>query len=469
MPPSTIVLGLERIHRLLSLLSHPERSYSVVHVGGTNGKGTVTTLIASVLNAAGYITGRFNSPHLAYPHDGVRIKERVVERETYDAAYSRVAEVDARNEVGASLFELQTATALLLFRDGGVEVAVVEVGLGGRLDATNVFDETGGEEGTSIEQKTIDAKEGAGISLRGEPALACVFTAIGLDHTDILGDTIEKIAREKGGIIKHGVGGVVIGSQPEAGGVASTVLAEIANARDVPVQYADDSAVIRLTGEGAKAGGENMVEFSFGGIKVKTHFPLLGTFQLSNLATAIKTLEVLRTMKSASGVVINIKDDHIRSALSNVRWPGRLEWLTIEGREILVDGAHNPQAARELALFVNSQRELRRGRPRVTWIVGFTQGKDFINVLREVLKPGDVLYASEFSKVEGMPWVRCAPSSVLQEAVAKAFPDVDCRAATSRVHECLSLLRDEEAGDIVVVCGSLYLVADLYRHNKLPL
>ncbi|KND01811.1 FolC protein [Spizellomyces punctatus DAOM BR117] len=424
MVPTSIELGLDRINRLLAALDSPQTKFPVIHVAGTNGKGSVTACISAILTHAGYRTGRFNSPHLVSPLDVIRINDRIIAKDLYATCYGKAFRADEENAIGASLFEIQTATAFLVFAEQHVDIAILEVGLGGRLDATNVCCSP----------------------------LVCVFTAIGMDHVDLLGDTIEKIAAEKGGIIKPGAM-VVIGPQVEE--EVTPVLIRMAAAHNCPVHIASPAV---------RPSDSDLIEVQYNGQIVRTPLALLGAFQLSNAATALKAIDVLTSAHPQFKVPI----DAITSGMSTVRWAGRLEWVDIPGLgRILIDGAHNPPAAEALADFVSNQRSKTKD-GRVGWIVGLTQGKDLEGLLSYLLKEGDSLYAVPFSQPEQMPWIRCIPADSIRERVVNSFSGVHCLSFPS-LSQCLNALgQDETRPNLLVLCGSLYLVADLYRLYSIP-
>ena len=288
--------GLENMHRLSAALHHPERRFKTVHIAGTNGKGSVTAMVEQGLHAAGYVSARYTSPHLS------RLEERfVVSGKETDTPSLRAAVTAVRQAVEAiraqqsafspTFFECATAAAFELFNRAGVEIAVLETGLGGRLDATNVV----------------------------EPVVTAI-TSIDFDHEALLGTTVQAIAAEKAGIIKDGVP-VVAGRLSRE---AEAVVADTAARRHAPF--------IRATSLPA----------AWKGLRPA----LKGTHQRDNAAIAIAILEQLRVLG------MDIPDDAIRSAVEDVRWPGRLEHLEGGGVSYLVDAAHNPAGTRALAAYI---------------------------------------------------------------------------------------------------------------------
>jgi dihydrofolate synthase/folylpolyglutamate synthase len=289
----TAKLGLERIEAVLEALGHPERTYKVVHVAGTNGKGSTCAMIDAGLRAAGKRTGLFTSPHLIAPTERIQIDGIPVTEQQFSKAFDVVHAAAERLPLDAhpSYFETVAAMALWLFREQRVEIAVVEVGLGGRLDATNVV----------------------------RPILT-VITPIALDHQAYLGETIEQIAGEKAGILKPGVPGVFAKQGPEAQAVLDARAGELG----IQVRRAADFAITELETD---ARGSR-----FSGIEV----PLAGDHQIDNAVAAALALEALGV--SPKGI-------------AETRWPGRLEQIS-PNPDIVLDGAHNPAGAQALARYI---------------------------------------------------------------------------------------------------------------------
>ena len=292
-----IKLGLETMRTLLAALGNPQTAFRPVHVAGTNGKGSTCAMIEAGLRSAGIRTGLFTSPHLIHPTERIRIAGIEVSREQFTEAFGRVhvcAEELMRQgelEYHPSYFETVTAMAFLLFRSEKVDIAVVEVGLGGRLDSTNVI----------------------------EP-LVSVITPVDFDHEKFLGNTLESIAFEKAGILKPGIPAVFARQRTECEAVLSRQAEELR----CPVTRTSSLPVENLK---ADATGS---EFDTGGRHVRC--PLAGAHQLENCLTAIATLDIL-------GLPID--------GIDRAVWPGRLEQVH-EDPVLILDGAHNPAGARAL-------------------------------------------------------------------------------------------------------------------------
>lgn len=326
--------GLERIEALMALLGNPEKELKYIHVAGTNGKGSTCAMLSSILWEAGYKTGVYTSPHL------VRYNERMVidGSEISDEALCAAAEtvkacVDGMDDKPTE-FELITAMALLYFKEQGCDIVVLEVGLGGRLDATNV----------------IPAPEVA------------VIANLGLEHTEILGDTIEQIAAEKGGIIKPGCAAVSYDSAPGA----LSVLRNICRERAVPLTCVDMS---RLRPLSRSLEGQR---FTWEGSK-ELLLPLLGEHQLHNAALALETVSALRGRGWA------IPEEAVCRGLAKTRWPARFELLCRAPLTIL-DGGHNPQCVRALADAIAAHLPGQR----MTFLMGVLADKDYEDMIATV-------------------------------------------------------------------------------------
>jgi dihydrofolate synthase / folylpolyglutamate synthase len=317
--------GLENITALCDALGRPERSFRSVHVAGTNGKGSVTVMLETALRAAGLRSARYTSPHL------VRLEERfVVDGREVDTAALRHALGDVQRAVEClqhsgtlsalpTFFECATAAAFVIFRDAGVGVAVLEVGLGGRLDATNVV----------------------------RPVVTAI-TSIDFDHQAQLGDSLACIAREKAGIVKPEVP-LVCGPLPAE---ARTAIEEVCAARHAPVVHVTE-ALLAARG--------------FGNVPLA----LAGRHQRDNAAVAVTVLDELNRRG------IRVGDEAIRRGLADASWPARLERRMYRGREVLLDAAHNPAGARALASYL---QEI--GWTAVTLLFGAMRDKDVAGMLR---------------------------------------------------------------------------------------
>ncbi|MCW5981792.1 MAG: bifunctional folylpolyglutamate synthase/dihydrofolate synthase [Bryobacteraceae bacterium] len=397
----TAKLGLDRMRALLGELGHPERACRYVHVAGTNGKGSTCAMVESGLRAAGVRTGLYTSPHLITPTERIRIAGEEVSEErfawAFEIAHRTAEEMLRREELDAhpTYFETLTAMAFLLFREAGVETVVLEVGLGGRLDATNVVD----------------------------PLLTAI-TPVDFDHESHLGNALRTIAREKAGILKPGVPAVFARQRPEA----MEALEERAAELGIPTARTEDWRIGGL--EIDKFGHRCLA--SGPGRTIRIECPLAGEHQVENSVTAAAILAAL-----------GIPNEAIERGIRQVRWPGRLERVS-ERPEVLLDGAHNPAGIRALAAHL---RRFYRDR-RLFLIYGSMRDKS-VDEIAGVLSP--LAHRIILAPLETQRAVR-------PEALLRFFPDERAEVAPG-VGQALALARSAARDeDVIVITGSLMLV-----------
>jgi dihydrofolate synthase len=451
MTTSAIQLGLPRITSLLRALRSPHLSTPIVHISGTNGKGSVSAYLSSILLASGLRVGRFNSPHLVDEWDCLQLGGRTVPQELYQSTKQEVEDLNEEQKIGATSFELLTATAFTIFARARppLDLAVVEVGMGGLTDATNVVDD--------------------------EHTLLSVITPIELDHQKFLGDTIGEIARVKAGIIKQGTEVVLAAqAQEEVAGVVRSVVDEmgatvwqagkgviaeepqaIAEADDVPLPPLVDLPLTPLSTYPASSAP------SPPSTSLQARLPLPGAYQLSNSATAILAAQVLRSSPRCLALLpslSSITDASMTSGIENTRWPGRLDWLSLPNRpRLLVDGAHNPSSAAVLASYLSS---LPSHISPTTLIIGLSFPRDPASILAPLLAPGSQIrkiVCTPFSPPPSMSWIRATGEKEIAEKAREWGVEVD---VVGSVGEAIERL---EEGEKAVVAGSLYLAADVYR------
>ncbi|CAG8472992.1 17635_t:CDS:1 [Gigaspora rosea] len=432
---TNINLGLTRIYSLLDLLDKPHQRLSVVHIAGTNGKGSVSAYIDQIIIKSGFKTARFNSPHLIEPYDSIRINGQPIQKDDYNKTYNFINSINSNNNIGASSFELLTATAIWWFDFQKVDLAIIEVGLGGRLDATNVF-------------------ESPNIS---------IITSIGMDHMNFLGNNIESISKEKAGIMKTGCK-VVIAPQIEQ-------MAEITLKK-----CSEDIGCSHVVFVKPAIWKSEMVGLASMELLDKTNFeffiPLKGDFQLENAATAISAIDLLRNTEPKFSIITN---DYIKDGIACTQWSGRLQWIDVskilksaKTSQLLVDGAHNPSAAKELRNYVDKQLQLQNKEItktcNVCWIFAATREKDISKILEVLIRNGDSLFAVNFTDVEGMPWVKCYDPQVILECANSLESNINSK-VVENLGEALrqAFANYDEQYRIIVLCGSLYLVSDLFR------
>ena len=399
-------LGLTHFRRLLARVGHPERATPAVLVGGTNGKGSVAAALASVLSAAGYRTGLYTSPHLLSYRERVRVDGRAIRRAEVAAGMEVLA--PAMAATGASFFEAMTALALLHFARQKTDVAVLEVGIGGALDATNVVD----------------------------PVLSLVVS-VGLDHTDVLGPTIAHIARDKAGIARAGRP-LVIGAR----GKARAVLAAEAKRRGARPLVLGIDGKYRVEELRAESSRFSFASSSSGFTAAHLELGLPGRHQIANAACALLglgALDIFPAARIAAGV---------RPGLERLRWPGRLDRLA---PWLLVDGAHNPAGARVLA---DHLRRFESDR-RLVAVVGMVAGKRpraFGRALNEVIARAVV---TQPATERAIPAARLAAE--LKQAGLASVAEPEPAHALARARAAAG------PDGLVVVCGSLYLVGTVYH------
>ena len=323
---STTRLGLDRTRELLRKLGEPQKRLKFVHVAGSNGKGSTCAMLDAILRAAGYRTGLYTSPYIQDFCERIQIDGQNIPGEALADVTERVRTVAEAMEDHPSQFELVTAAAMLYFAEQRCDIVVLEVGMGGALDSTNV----------------IDCPE------------AAVITNIGLEHTEYLGDTLEKIAATKAGIIKPGCRAVCYDGASEVTAVIRRVCAE----RNVPLRFADYR---KVEPQGQSLDGQR---FRWNGAEYR--LALLGAHQLRNAATVLETVAALRE----SGW--SIPETAVREGLERVKWPARLEVMQREPL-FLIDGGHNPQCAEALCA---SLQEL-LGEKKAVFLLGVLADKDY--------------------------------------------------------------------------------------------
>ena len=401
-----IKLGLDQIRALLAALHHPDRAYPSLVIAGTNGKGSVTAMVERGLRAAGYRTGRYTSPHLVDLEERFAIDGQPIARGEVDRLASRIRQAAAALEHPPSFFEATTALGLEAFREAQINAAVLEVGLGGRLDATNAVAST-----------------------------AVAITAVDFDHEAYLGHTLPEIATEKAGVIKpHGL--VILGENPDA---VRDVVARTATRQQARLVYAPEGvSVDAVMDDGQIVATIGTPKASYAGVRLG----LRGRHQLANAVVAIRLLEELNAAGS-----FDVPAAAIRTAIEDVTWPGRLERRLWRGHQVLIDGAHNPAGARALAAY------LREAVPhQVPCVVGAMRDKHVAEMLR-ALAP----VASAFICTAAQSPRALTPEELLAEArtAAPAVP-AEAEASILKALEIASPL-----GDPIVVAGSLYLAGEV--------
>lgn len=401
-----IQLGLQRIEKLLAVMHHPEQRFKTIHVTGTNGKGSTTVMLQGILTASGIKTGMYTSPHLIDYTERMTIDGEPVSRQAFGEAIgytSRfVAQMVAEGGEHPTEFEVLTAAAFYYFAAAGVEYAVIEVGLGGLLDSTNVI-----------------------------LPEAAVITNVTLEHTDRCGSTIEKIAGHKAGIIKPGIPVITA-----ARGAALSVIDRTAREKDADLYVLgrDFYGQFEGTADYRQKIGIQTRLFGFLGI-----FPisLLGRHQVENCALAVMTARLLAKKDSR----INVAS--IEKGLARVQWPGRFEIISRQPL-IVIDGAHNPDGARRLRESLDEFFPQRS----ITFLLGILQDKNITGIVNALIKPQDqAVVVAPLSERAG------DPAKVAEKIVARHVETAfSIAAGLTRVKE----LSGEQG--LICIAGSLYLI-----------
>lgn len=389
-----IKLGLENTAHLLDRLGNPQDALRIVHIAGTNGKGSTAAALTSILLQAGIPVGLYTSPHLHSFTERVQINGSPVGEDMVAEVIEEIRPI--ADELGSTFFEFATALALCCFQRSGVEWAVLEVGMGGRLDATNVV----------LPELTL-------------------ITSIDLDHAEHLGASLDAVAAEKAGILKPRVA-VVTAHQPAAA-------AQVIRARAEELQ-----APLYSCGE-AFSWQANRETFDYIGLRQSLtglQPGLEGVHQLENLSLALAAAELLR------GRGLDISPANLRSGIAVVRWPGRLEWFG----NILLDGAHNPSGAAALAGYLAKQ-----GVADVRWVAGFKADKAYQEILAPLLPGTGRLYACAPPVEAAVP-----PQCVVDCARAAGVSAEVCDSPDEALRRALA---DTGEDGVVLVAGSLFLVA----------
>lgn len=397
-----IDLRLDRMERALALFDHPEKTFPAFHIAGTNGKGSTAAMLHRILCSAGYRVALYTSPHLVSFTERIRVIEEEISADEVVALADEIWRRTEAANILLTFFEIVTVMAFIYFARRQVDVAVIEVGLGGRFDATNLI-----------------------------RSIVSVITTISKDHEAFLGSDIASIAREKAGIIKRGVP-VVCGALPPE---AIKVINEIADASQTASYRLEQNFTLKLKSDGAfdyKGPKWNLPDLS-----VTLH----GAHQIRNAGVATAALEVVSDLFPTSEIAI-------RSGLQNVTWPGRME-VMLTDPTVIIDGAHNGEG---IGVLIHELRELRGGR-RIRLLFAVMEDKDWrlmVNALAEVV---DEIVLTRVSQLE-----RSAdPVQLQQEVAGKLQSQVipDPRLAVE------SLVKSAASNELIVITGSLYLLGEV--------
>lgn len=369
-----INLGLERVQAILKIIDNPEKKMKFVHVAGTNGKGSVCTMLSAILKDNNYKVGLFTSPHVFEYIERIKINETEIAKEVFAQKVINIVEISQKNDIRLTEFEILTVVAFEYFAENNVDIVILETGLGGRLDATNVIEEN----------------------------ICSIITNIDFDHTERLGNTIEKIAYEKAGIIKENCPVVI--SQNNTG---FDIIKKVAEEKNSDVLYSNPSVPNFL----------------------KENSALKGTYQQENLALVLTAIESL----NKSG--FKVAEKLIKSGLKNVKHPCRFEYL--KELNILIDGAHNPNGAKVL----RQSLDYYFPNQKFKFIFGCLNNKDYSQMVNDLFTHKDEIYFYEF----------CNPNSCSYEELASV-----CKLNSKSFDEF-----KHDNNILTVVCGSFYMIKEL--------
>ena len=396
-----IHLGLERIENLLSALDNPQHQVPIIHVAGTNGKGSVCAYLSSILTEAGYKVGRYTSPHLVDWTERICLNDKPISPERLAEILLQIQQAINPLKESPTQFEVITAAGWLYFAQCQVDIAIMEVGLGGRLDATNVCNNS----------------------------LVSIITSISKEHWQRLGPTLADIAREKAGVLKKNCP-AVIGQLPvEAKKVVETRLHEL----NCPTVWVEPAQEFKH---------ENNLERWAMYQGVKYPLSLLGEAQLINSAIAIASIQILQQR----GWQISL--DAIQEGMRKTRWNGRIQWVNWQNYAILIDGAHNTKAAEFLRQYVDTLAQ------PVTWIMGMLSTKEHAGIFQALMRRNDSLYlvpVPDHSSAQPKELAQLATNLCPQLTEIKIYSDLFIALNQA-------ILNHHNQERLLVICGSLYLI-----------
>lgn len=411
--------GLKRMEYMMERLGHPERRLKFIHVAGTNGKGSTCAIISQVLQSCGYGVGTFTSPYMEKYTNRIQFNSESISEADCLHLINRlkpIADELANTELGPpSMFELSTALAILYFARIACPYYVVwETGLGGRLDSTNIV----------------------------QP-VASVITNIGHDHMDILGDTLEAVAKEKGGIIKSGVPVISTVDQPECVDVLEHISAE-KHTTLYKLKQQFNVETVKHSSAGS------IFHFSSPFRRMEAlELSLVGEHQVNNAAAALMTIEVLRQYNA---VIADEAD--VREGLRRVKWSGRLEQIA-EHPPLLIDGAHNPEGAASLASAVVQNYTYKK----LHIMMGMLETKHHTGYLKHILPIADTLIITEPDFPKKCPAVQLLKN--VEELKAYSKPDLKVVIDENWKSALQHLQKVTQTQDLGIVTGTLYLISDV--------
>ena len=407
------VLGLENMRELLGRLGNPQDDLKFIHISGTNGKGSVLAYLSTILSGGGYRTGRYISPTLFSYRERIQVDEQKIEKESLAHHVTAIAkvieEMKAENAGNPTAFEVETALAFLYFKEKDCDIVVLETGLGGALDATNIIKTTVME----------------------------VIAPISMDHMEFLGDTLEKIAMQKAGIIKPHTAVVSASQEPDA----KKVLDHVCKENQCSMYMVDPAQITDVLYDVEEQ------QFSYKNWK-NVKITLAGSYQILNAALALEGVEELRRLG------YHLSEEQVRQGLYRAVWRGRFTLLS-KNPAVIIDGAHNPGAAKELK---HSLDLYFKGKD-LYYIFGVFQDKDYQEVIR-LTAP----LAKHIVTVQTPGNPRALPANELKEAVQAVNPSVEAaQSIQEAVKKSLQLAKKEDA---IIIFGSLSFLGEAEKAVK---
>ena len=411
-PESKIEPSLSRISALVDALGSPQLSYPTVHIGGTNGKTSTSRMVDALFSELDYRTGRFTSPHLESFLERISIKGEAITPADLIATYNDIALyldlIDSRSDIPISYFEALTAMAFVAFAEHPVDIGIIEVGMGGDWDATNIV------------QSAVS-----------------VLMPIGLDHMEYLGETIEEIARTKSGIIKPESHVVLAAQEPE---VARILLEKVVEKSAIPYREGIEFA---LTKRDIAVGGQLISVRGVHGEYTDIYLPLYGAHQAANAAVAVATVEAF--------VGVKLDEELVRAAFASVSSPGRLEILHRDPT-VIIDAAHNPHGATALAATIRNEFDFES----IFCLLGILVEKDVKGVLKALEPVVDRLIVTKSDSPRALPVAELFAEAVLVFGNDRVFKEDDLNSAITYAMEQATLINQVSDGvSAVVITGSV--------------
>jgi dihydrofolate synthase/folylpolyglutamate synthase len=425
-----ISLGLERVGKVLELLGNPQETLKVIHVAGTNGKGSTCAMLSSVLTEAGYKTGFYSSPHLVDYTERIKINGNDISKEDFARLVFKVVQTADKVDIRVTEFEILTAAAFMYFKEKNVDLAILETGLGGRLDATNVI----------------------------RTPILTVITSIDFDHTDRLGNTIEKIAFEKAGIIKNNV--PVITTKDNKG---LDVIRDVASERSSELIIADSSCysfksntkhIYDVIARNTVMKQSQNLAITMSPLVVRDdiadtndyEIALSGLWQLQNLSLVLEAVSYLNKIGTS------VSRQALRSGLKKTSWPARFQYM--KDKKLILDGAHNVSGAKllreSLDLYFPTQKRV--------WIYSSLNTKDYESIINTLFRSNDTIICTKsISKNAVQP-------PELSQKISTIYPGIKvCETQNViQAYDKSSLLTLN--GELTIISGSLYTIGELLKH-----